>query len=599
MPLSAFLDHVGLYIADHHLLDVHGTVAFDASTRCVTVELQALVILRRRLSPPLSGTELVPHSKTEPDSEEHPDDERVIRPRDRAGPTRDRTPRRARVRAVVSRDAPASPRRLQSAAQFHECLVYDSMPFVTVGTGYKRNQGYIHDVQQVHHPGDASVKGPIDTLSTTTTLGIDFHPVKGTILLGPADALCSVATFTHCAASEVMQETEVPLPGGFPADLEAVNHLPPPGGGPVIGDSASEGSGSTAVSEERCIEVRVFSFQRPHSTHMLWRHSEEDIDAFLTRAEILLSPTPEEWRLLPASPQPAEACFSLLRVPRWWSEPQILPVLCCVTAPTWQPFMQVAVGDDTLDDLIPPTVPDLVGPVDVLLPPGGELDASVGEASLDTVRPLQVLQPGAPVCLQPVDAPVLEVVDVSEHFRHLPHRHPPRLSEPSHFDPATLDVVFLGVSFEQFYVRLRPGSVREVAAEALMVSPDELYVHGQLERFDRLVVAGKHISCCFGFRFTPQGRRPHGQGLFIDPRAVGRPAMYSVVLDNRSTAARISLLTGVPVPAGYRPVCVGGATCADDVTAFEIRHGMTVVLWYESEQPARHERAARLQQCRQ
>ena len=141
-------------------------------------------------------------------------------------------------------------------------------------------------------------------------------------------------------------------------------------------------------------------------------------------------------------------------------------------------------------------------------------------------------------------------------------------------------------SIEQHIVRLRVGSVAEHAAEFLGVARSDLFIHRQLQRFDQLVVGGRDILNCFGFRLlSVHGGRMAGYGLFLDARAAGRPAAYRRVLQRRVDAALLCHVLDIDVPEGYRPYCLGGDLDVATATPFAPQDGDTLVVWLDSIYP--------------
>ena len=116
------------------------------------------------------------------------------------------------------------------------------------------------------------------------------------------------------------------------------------------------------------------------------------------------------------------------------------------------------------------------------------------------------------------------------------------------------------------------GSVVVHAAPLLGVHPQDLFIHRQLTRFGGLVIGGRDIRNCFGFRLlSVHGGRMRGHGLFLDARAAGRPVAY---LD-------------VDIPEGYRPYCIGDRIDAATSGIVTVLDGDTLILWLDDARPSR------------
>ena len=153
----------------------------------------------------------------------------------------------------------------------------------------QRRPGTLQEVLCTHRPGKASVKC-LD--------GQDFEDFHAAPCL-PATAILLYLGLRICLSSRSFQPCRCSfsqLSGSSTPRVEddpGQPHDPPES--PPCDDSG--------MSEERSIEIRIFTFQSPPTVHALWRHAAEDVDTFLTRANILLNADAEFMELLPVQPQ--------------------------------------------------------------------------------------------------------------------------------------------------------------------------------------------------------------------------------------------------------------------------------------------------------
>ena len=290
----------------------------------------------------------------------------------------------------------------------------------------------------------------------------------------------------------VFQGAEVPAPN---------RPVPPPGGftppdedSPSPADTVVAGLNNGLPDLSR-VRVALVSFQGPTTFHSLWYEEGEDLSGFLLRADILLHDDPEFLTVVPVDPQPAPTHFTLLLCPRWWRSVDIRAFLVTDSRPDRAPFMMTAFQGQEACDALPQDALPLQRPCAAVAPPtdarpcaGLTADAVLSGMLLD----------GAPVCLQQLPAEDLTFNSARAHLATLPHIAPEQL-EPVPVPQARL-AVFLRFGLDQFCLQLPFGSVPRHVAASLDIPFESVFLCRQLDFFDRLTVAGRRPSLCFGFR---------------------------------------------------------------------------------------------------
>ena len=548
MHLSDFLQHIGMAIPKPDRLVVDGTVSFISRTRCICVRSGDLVVLRYDpdVLKGLQGEVNAGHNDVGPVDPAAAAVSPGVSRHCSAGPTavpdRSRTPARSAL-GTTSVGAPAATDSASSAVMI--C---------------KWNWNFTQHAPPTRSSGDTS-----DSSRCTA------HPyvfVTDPVLQHHLHSLAHVPP--------VFQEGDLPhAPGVL---------LPGVPGEEQDGDTDGEAESSHSdPPAPRRVLVHVYKFQGVTRKCFLWVSPEEDLSSFMTRASILLNDDPSFVQLVPASPQPPCPWFSLLLVPRWWLLSGTCPLLCVTDVPLIPPFFHAAHGALTIEDVLPESLFSHGARLDVYVPP-----ARPGATSVQTadIRPVRDLSAGALVVLQTEGAPPPVYEESLAHLRSLNHRDAQPELLASHHHAHSWEAVFLGTQVEQHIVRLRVGSVAEHAAEFLGVARSDLFIHRQLQRFDQLVVGGRDILNCFGFRLlSVHGGRMAGYGLFLDARAAGRPAAYRRVLQRRVDAAQLCHVLDIDVPEGYRPYCLGGDLDVATATPFAPQDGDTLVVWLDSLYP--------------
>ena len=549
MPFNVFLHHIGMAVPWPDHLVVDGTVQFNPLNRVINVRQGDKVVLyytheaQQRLQTDLREC----NSRTVLTD--------AARPATAAG-----SGSRGPVTSATSMPRERTPRREVSSTQPTD----GSDPAMTTTQSAlcagMRNHVSTHDVPSLHPPGDASAvpHRPLLTCVYTTYLVLQDH----------LEALAH-APVVYQGAELLMPDTALALD----AQDDGVGD-----DGTDPGDTSPAPSPVSSVFPSRIV-VHVYTFQGPTRKHFLWAAHEEDLDSFLVRASILLNDDPDFVQLIPVRPQPPEPFFALLMCPRWWSDSGTCPLLCVTDEASRTPFFHTAHGDLDLEDILPGFLFGHGARLDVYVPPERAGAPFVSPAKM---RPAYDMCPGDLLLFQREGRPAPIYAEPVEHLRALQHVEADPLLIATDHAPGNLDAVLLGTQFEQHLLVLRPGSVIEQAASLLGVDRSALFIHRQHTRFNQLVVGGKDVLHCFGFRLlTIHGGRMAGRGLFCDGRATGRPVAYRRVLQKHIDASDMCRILDVRVPPSYRPLCLGDRIETATSEPFEVMDGDTVVLWLD------------------
>ena len=358
---------------------------------------------------------------------------------------------------------------------------------------------------------------------------------------------------------------------------EDANPAPEPSEGSESSDLASDRGSLPALLS---IRVAVVTMQGPTCTHSLWTQEGEDIERFMVRADILLNPDSPFMQLLPVEPQPSLPQLTLLLCPRWWSLAGIKPLLVQGPVDSMPPFFLAA--HQMVDNLLPTaSLPD-AGPYAVYAPAADD----TGVPGLDAGQfQADALAAAAYVVMRPVDVSACACHSVGQHLASLSHV--PR-SEAEGEQPLAepMLAVLLGFGFDQILLTLEFGSVPRCIARLLGIPFAHVYIQRQRYCFDKLTVAGRRPTHCFGFRNLADMHRPfQGIGVFFDARPIGRPLCFREIQESTLTPAQLCAWLQVDVPEGYRPFCSGGVSTAADDGSFTVAHGNTILVWVDTVEP--------------
>ena len=380
-------------------------------------------------------------------------------------------------------------------------------------------------------------------------------------------------------------EGELPMPElfaqrhpdqGEPPDERGVDDGPP-----AANDDASDSS----IPSMNCVAARIYCFQGPVRLVSLWIHLLEDIEEVVARAEILFNPDTESTQLVPLLSHPGLPFLVFLHVPRWWRDSHIAATFYVYAPAVDMCFLQTCFAGDTFEDAMPVHLLSGSTALSLYVPPTPGAD-DTDPVAPDT-RVQDVVDTGSLVVIQRAGEDAPEFFDVRDHMRALPHDTAREDAPDGIHDPPCTSIALLGVGFEQHLVTLRPGPTLVQLAAALDYPLQQVFFHRQVVKFDGLVVLGKPVASCYAYRDTRIfGNPPRGRGIFVDPRAAGRPVCYRSLIQKQTCADELLRMLEVPVPPGYEAICDVGVRQCVGAELFTFEHGSSVVLWVEQIGPS-------------
>ena len=145
--------------------------------------------------------------------------------------------------------------------------------------------------------------------------------------------------------------TAAPAAGGARFDDDSGPSQPEEGEEESPGEDPSMDELSVEHHEWR-LPVRILHYQRVQTYHVLWVADGESIDEVMVRAEGLLTPEGDLFRLQVPAFQPSSNCLTLLCFPRWWIGKGIQAFAVADGQRPNDPYQEVIrVGQDTVDVL--------------------------------------------------------------------------------------------------------------------------------------------------------------------------------------------------------------------------------------------------------
>ena len=466
---------------------------------------------------------------------------------------RERSPRRS----AAAQHVPCADRPAALHGQDHEDVEHQDM----------RNRVLSLDVPPTHLPGDASVT---DALVSTLAGHNPMPPIR------PAPCSPLVPASVHPEQS-TLEEQFAWHEQICHRVVEQSDDAPPLDRAPV--SIATLQGPEMFVAEEVCLPVRLLSFQGPTLHCALWYSRGEDVRAFLTRADILLNHDPTILTVIAPMFQPRATYVTLLLVPSWWAQRSVCPLVCTTHLDASEPFIQVGHHGEAIEDIMPASLLPGVEEVDVYILPDPSTDTFADPLA---IQPARDLSSGTILRFQPSDAMEGTLPSLPALLQSLPHLPAPRPAHAHAWEPQPLDVVILGVSFDQFVITLAVGDVLPQVAAFFDMRPEDVLLQPQVGQFDRLCVCGKAIQRAYGFRSrVTSDRHLVGRGLFIDGRLLGRPVAYRRFVQVYLEAEDLCRSLSVEVPDGYHIVYHGGAPLPASPTYFTFEPGETFVVWFE------------------
>ena len=570
MLLAEFLANIGLVLPAGHSITVTGTVSFDPAGRTVLICAADVVVLHPART---AGPEDAVHH---PMSRSDGDDDEGDRERSRASvdhlPTSRAAPAVAAAAIAVRNNCESmlGATARESASNAPDCHQYLSGCVSGARPLHlKWNPCRLHDVLPSHRTGD------------TSGMPVGRAPARL-----PDDFFSTEMAMTQLyAASSVEQVSELPPP----IFEVAAPHPLPEGGLEDPGDGSGDEPSPHAPSGSefelmRSVPVMLIVMQGPPQKYTLWLSPDEPLSTFMDRAQILLNADRDHIDIFPAYPQPPVPYLVLVAAPRWFPQAGLLAFVCFVADEDVPPFMHTAAAGQVLEETLP-CGPFQVGRrLDVYLPPAADAQPLLEPHN---IVPVADLQPGALYFFQLPTLVPPQLLDPYQHLLALPHTPSADFPEGAEHNPHPCDVALLGVQFEQFVVRFRgDGSIKQQIGRHMGMPAHDVYWHRQPQGFETLVVSGRSVAACFGVRsIAVFGDPPSGNGIFVDPRAVGKPVAYRSVQQRRLQPSDVCRIMDVTVPDGYLPCVAGGVRCPFDPEFFLTEHGMNVVVWFETTSP--------------
>ena len=479
MTLDAFLDGIGMILPDTANLVISGSVAFDKTTRAITVAPADVVTLRysNELDCPDDALQATDTATLVPDARTLESPATSVTHRSDTT-ERERTPRSAISGAMATNQHSFSPQTMQ-----------------------------------------------------------DLWRIMGrnAVLVDPASAALrrvhAIARYLPCSAESASRPPLVYQDGEWlPPQFSVPRPEPPPPAdpeSPAEDVDVAESDTHSYLPDLLRLRVAVMAWQRPTVYGSLWYEEGECIDSLLVRANLLLQEDSSFTVIVAADPQPCEDHLTLIVLPLWWRDVGICPLLLQPPLPEQPAFLQVAFPGETAASVVPAKViPD--GLRCALLAPASSRQEAF-HLEVDSV-PATVLSEASFICLHESAAPPVVVRTPQAHLATLQHLPPDEHLEPAPQQEPRL-AVLLGFDFDFFFVNLVAGSVKACVARALGLPTDSVYVKRQWPTFDMLVVAGRRPAHCFGFRnLSDHDRDVTGTNVFIDPRPMGRSVCFRELL---------------------------------------------------------------------
>ena len=329
MPLSVFLQIVGLSLPDVDDLIVEGTATFAPQGRTITVRACDTVLLRYAVRSACAGGLLTQASEAVASS---------------SGPEESdlETGRHADGLATAAGSARKRSRSRQSAVAGRPSARCNASPYSPA------------DIWRLFGMRSYLLDEVAASVRRATALDLQIQ------------LTCSAFADRPC----VLQEQD-----DVPVDFRAPR---PDDEAPAGDDDDAAGEAANEPPDLLCVKVAVVAFQGPTTVHSLWREVHEPVAGLLVRAEILLNPDPDFLSLAPADPQPSDDHLTLMLFPRWWHLVDMRPMLLVSPTVGGLPFITVAFPEQLTDDFLPQAaLPPGVRSV-AFAPPSSVRDMSAG-----------------------------------------------------------------------------------------------------------------------------------------------------------------------------------------------------------------------------
>ena len=376
---------------------------------------------------------------------------------------------------------------------------------------------------------------------------------------------------------DIVERASSELPGDRVAPSVVMGMLP--GDANVRGDgddgddpddrpdpSSSPGAPLSDVGEWR-LPVRVLHYQRIQFFDTLWVALQEDIAEVMVRAEILLKPAGNFFRIDAPHVQPSGDCLTLLCFPAWWPEHGITPFVLGEHDRPGEPFLQLIRASDSLDDVLPLQGQRHDEAVDTYVTGGDEPDD-------DANRPgcLELL------FVQRQGLPPPSFITVPELLAD-PSLDMPDAQIPSDEEAPATRYLLLGTGFEQAVLDTEPGPMLPQLAQKTGIPRANLIFWVQHGLFEEAAVQGVAVHRAIGYRDSRLFTSSCICTVFIDARTLGRPFCCRSLPSNRVCIQTLLALIEVDLPTDIVPEWVGGHPVAGHPELRQFAHCSTIILW--------------------
>ena len=346
------------------------------------------------------------------------------------------------------------------------------------------------------------------------------------------------------------------------------------------GSVHSEAEGDVGVEvvdspDEWLLLIKILRHQRPAEFASLWISSEDSVDSFMQRAQILLVPPNGFFQVVLPETQPERHCLTVLVYPLWWNATPAKPFVIMQSGEEAVPFMQVAWPEDEWEEL---------------LPLHGQRREERVQAYTDFVDEAVPLTQwpfppvGATVLLHSAGLPMPSLPSAEEVLanRLLSIR---REDVPNVRHRAGMRYALLGLGFEQTVIELRAGAVMPQVCRVLNIPASEVIMSVQVSLFDQMEVQGVDVGRCIAYRSVATTRRNEGTMIFIDCRLVGRPVCCRMVSRAFLSAGDFLRMLDVVLPQGYHAMQRRGRDDNATEHTLQFLHCQSSTLWVVNSNP--------------
>ena len=316
--------------------------------------------------------------------------------------------------------------------------------------------------------------------------------------------------------------------------------------------------------------VKILRYQQHTQYRTMWAASGETREDLLVRAEILLNPEGGFYHLVIPEVQPDASCIHCMVIPLWWPENGIFAFIVSSSEDSEDTYLAVSLGDDTIEDVLPPAYRHRAQRVDVYLSEpqttGPISDPSNWEGRMHgTVLHMQAT--GSP---PPVFRSATAILNDPLNDRRQSNL-PDAIAAPTH------RYLLLGAGDFQAPVTLREGPVAPQLATYVDMLPERMVIWVQRELFEQVSVRGLPVHRCMAFRSRADIHCRTVRAVFVDSRRLGLPVCCRIIPQARMRASDFFTLLDTE---GYRAQFAGGELDPDTAECRIFPHCSSAILWW-------------------